>query len=66
MNVTGTKFKKINAEAQNTKSLWHIPKPDTRVHLNENVINDGVKKGTIFGLISVDIHTPENLKEQFS
>ena len=46
--------------------LWHIPKPDTRVYFNENGIIEAAKKGAIFCLISVDLQTPENLKEHFS
>ena len=60
------KIKKNNKEAVNTQSLWHIPKPDTKVQLGQNEIIEGVKKGTIFGLISVDIDTPEHLKHYFS
>ena len=60
------KIKKNNKEALKTQSLWHIPKPDTKVQLGENEIIEGVKKGMIFDLISVDIETPEHLKEYFS
>ena len=49
-------IKKSNTEAQRTKHLWHMPKPDSRVHLDEDSIIEGVKKGSIFGLISV-LHT---------
>ena len=54
------KIKKNNKEAVKTHSLWYVPK------LCKNVIIEGVKKGEIFGLISVDIETPEHLKDYFS
>ena len=60
------KIKKNNIEALKTQALWHIPKPDTKVQLGENEIIEGVKKGSIFGLISVDIETSEHLKDYFS
>ena len=60
------KIKKNNKEAVKTHSLWHIPKPDTKMQLGENEIIEGVKKGAIFGLISVDIETPEHPKDYFS
>ena len=37
------KIKKNNKEAVKTHSLWHIPKPDTKMQLGENEIIEGVK-----------------------
>ena len=65
MNVTGRKKKRITKKLQK-QSLWHIPKPDIKVQLGENEIIEVVKKGAIFGLISVDIETPEHLNDYFS
>ena len=58
------KIEQSNAEAQRTKHLWHIPKPNSRVHFDEESIIEGVQRRSIFGLISVDIHT--HLKDNFS
>ena len=57
------KIKKSNQQALKTHSIWHIPKPDTRIKIDQNEIIEGVKKGTIFGLVCVDLETPEHLKD---
>ena len=57
---------KNNKGAVKTHYLWHKPKPDTKVQHSENEIIEGAKKGVIFGLINVDIETPDHLKHYFS
>ena len=59
------KIKSSNQQALKTRSIWHIPKPDTRIKIDQNEIIEGVKKGTIFGLVCVDLKTPEHLKDHF-
>ena len=59
------KIKKTDKQALKTRSIWHIPKPDTRIQIDQNEIIEGVKKGTIFGLVCVDLETPEHLKDHF-
>ena len=58
---------------QNTPALlklkpqWFIARPTTlNSSLSEAAIIAGVKKGSIFGLIQVDIYTPDHLKDTFS
>ena len=55
-----------NRTVLSTQNRWRIPIPDTREKMTENDIIGGVLGGTIFGLIEVDIHTPEHLKDRFS
>ena len=45
------------------RDKWHVIKPETKNKLSEKEILDGVQAGHIFGMIQVDIHTPENLKQ---
>ena len=60
------KIKKRDKRALETRSIWSIPKPDTKIKVTQNEIIEGVKKGSIFGLVCVDIETPEELKDHFS
>ena len=59
------KIKKTDQQALKTRSIWHITKADTRIKIDQNEIIEGVKKGTIFGLVCVDRQTPEHLKDHF-
>ena len=47
------------------RDTWRVKKPETKNKLSEREILDGVEMGTIFGMIQVDIYTPENLKPMF-
>jgi G:T-mismatch repair DNA endonuclease (very short patch repair protein) len=47
------------------KKHWAVKKPETKQRLSERDILDGVQTGSIFGMIQVDIHTPEHLKPLF-
>ena len=54
------------AEVIHCKAQWMIPKPTTHnSSLTESEILNGVEKGRIFGMIQVDIHTPEAKKDMF-
>ena len=48
------------------KPQWCVPRPRAVVSMNEADIVKGVTAGTLFGLVQVDIETPEHLKEKFS
>ena len=55
-----------SAEVLQCKAQWVIPKPSTHnTSLTESEILEGVQKGSIFGMIQVDIHTPEDKKDMF-
>ena len=56
------KIKKTDQQALKTRSIWQIPKRDTKIQIGQNEIIEGVKKGTIFGLVCVDLETPEHLR----
>ena len=60
------KIKKRDKRALETRSIWRIPKPDTKIQISQNEIIEGVKKGSIFGLVCVDLETPEHLTDHFS
>ena len=40
--------------------------PDTRYKLSEKQIIDDVQSGEIFGMVEVDIETPDELQDYFS
>ena len=57
------KMKKNDRTVQNLTFQWSISTPNSSVQLTSEQIMNGVKNGTIFGLTCVDIHTPEELKD---
>ena len=48
------------------KKHWVVKRPETKSILNESEILNGIKESVIFGMIQVDIHTPEHLKLEFA
>ena len=53
-------------ECLKLKPQWGVKKPAPATEMSELEIVEGVKAGSIFGLIQVDVHTPDHLKEKFS
>ena len=53
------------SRVKSTQSQWKIPTPDTSILMNEADIISGVKNSTIFGMVLVDIDTPEELMADF-
>ena len=54
-------------ECQKSRNSWGVKRPNMKKRkMSENEIVSSVKEGEIFGLIEVDIHTPEHLKPTFS
>ena len=48
------------------KPHWAVKRPQKKSSMTETSIIQGVLDGSIFGLIQVDIHTPEHLKADFA
>ena len=45
---------------------WSVNRPSSAGKMSQAEIIEGVKSGSVFGLIQVDIHTPEHLKPYFA
>ena len=48
------------------KPLWAVKRPRGRSAMSETSIIEGVLDGSVFGIIQVDIHTPDHLKDKFT
>ena len=55
-----------SAACMKLKPQWAVTRPSASGEMCESTIVEGVRNGSVFGLIQVDIHTPEHLKEKFS
>jgi hypothetical protein len=56
-----------NTQVLQLKPQWFIPRPSNHSNssLSEADIIKGITNGDIFGLVQVDIHTPDQLKDMF-
>ena len=59
------KAQKNDPRVKSTQSQWRIPIPDTSILMNKEDIISGMKNGTIYGMVLIDIHSPEELEADF-
>ena len=50
---------------QECRQHWVVNRPNTPRRLTQEEILIKVENGTLFGMVQVDIHTPEHLKKEF-
>ena len=56
---------RYTADCVKLKPQWTVKRPTVTVSMTEYEIVEAVKRGDMFGLIQVDIYTPNHLKEMF-
>jgi G:T-mismatch repair DNA endonuclease (very short patch repair protein) len=57
---------KKTPECKQYQAIWTVKRPIAQKKLSQSEILKNIEKGVTFGLIQVDIETPENLKNYFS